>query len=110
MKSGASKIQFGKEFPFTTPAVLEILEDMLQFNPHYRSNPSDLLKNKVFDSIRNPDLENPAPFQIKLEIDETDAFDYEECKSLKYSMEDYKQIIFNEISIIKSMRVLNSQI
>jgi len=97
LKSDASKIQFKKEFPFTTPAVLDILEDMLQFNPHYRSNPVDLLKSKVFDSIRRPELEQPAPFQIKLDIDQTDAFDYEECKSTKYSMDQYKQIMINEI-------------
>ena len=57
--------------------MLEILEDMLQFNPHFRSHPGDLLKNSVFDNIRNPEQEKAAPFQIKLEIDEAGAFDYE---------------------------------
>jgi hypothetical protein len=45
----------------TSPDILAILEDLLQFNPNFRSKPSELLKNKVFNKIRNPALEKPAP-------------------------------------------------
>ena len=64
LKSNACKIQFKKEFPFTSPEILEILENMLEFNPHFRKNPAELLKNKIFDSIRKPEMEVAAPFQI----------------------------------------------
>jgi mitogen-activated protein kinase 1/3 len=46
------KIDFKKEFPFTTPEILDILKNMLEFNPHFRSTAGDLLRNKVFDKIR----------------------------------------------------------
>jgi hypothetical protein len=48
---------------------LEIIEDLLQFNPHFRSMPEDLIKNKVFDDVRRPGLEEPAPYKIELEFD-----------------------------------------
>ena len=59
--------------------MLEILDDMLQFNPHFRSKAGDLLKHSLFDSIRRPELEQPAPFKIKLEVDAPGVFDYESC-------------------------------
>jgi len=62
LKSNNCKIQFKKEFPFTTPQVLDVLENMLEFNPYFRQSAGDLLKNKVFDCIRRPELEQPAPF------------------------------------------------
>jgi serine/threonine protein kinase len=46
------KIDFKKEFPFTTPEILDILKNMLEFNPHFRSSAGDLLSNPVFDKIR----------------------------------------------------------
>jgi hypothetical protein len=52
-------------------------------------------------------MEQPAPFQIKLAVDETGAFDYEKCKSDKFSMDDYKRILASEIKIINQMDVLN---
>jgi hypothetical protein len=64
MSSNNTKIRFNKEFPFTNLDVLEILEDMLQFNPEFRSNARHLMNNKVFDSVRRPECEVDAPFQI----------------------------------------------
>jgi hypothetical protein len=46
-------------------------------------------------------MEQPAPFQIKLAVDEIGAFDYEKCKSDRFSMDEYKRILANEINIIK---------
>lgn len=106
LRPNSCKIEFKKEFPFTTPEILDILENMLEFNPSFRKSAGELLKNKVFDKIRKPQMEEPAPFQIKLAIDENGAFDYEKCKSDKFSMEDYKRILASEIKIIKSMNVL----
>ena len=70
---------------------------MLQFNPDFRSTPQQLLRNKVFDRIRNSEMERPAPFSICLEVDAEGIFDYENCKSLKYSIKDFKNILINEI-------------
>ena len=101
------KIDFKKEFPFTTPEILDLLKNMLEFNPHFRSSAGDLLKNAVFDKIRKPNMEQAAPFQVNLAVDGTGAFDYEKCKSDRFSMDDYKRILANEIKIIKQMDVLN---
>jgi hypothetical protein len=70
---------------------------MLEFNPEFRKSSMDLLKNKVFDKIRNVEMERPAPFKISLEIDAEGIFDYENCKSLKYSIKDFKNILKSEI-------------
>jgi hypothetical protein len=48
---------------------LKILEKMLEFNPFFRKESVDLLKNNVFDKIRIPKNEKPASEQIIMEID-----------------------------------------
>lgn len=68
--------------------------------------PGQILKNKVFDCIRNPAMEQSAEWKIELKIDEEGTFDYDECKSLKYSVEDMKSMLFEEICIIKSMKAI----
>ena len=73
---------------------------MLEFNPGFRPEASELLKNKVFDRIRNAELEREAPFKISLEVDENGIFDYENCQSLKYNLKDLKEILKQEIKII----------
>jgi len=42
---------------------------MLQFNPYNRPTAKELLKNKIFNDIRNDVLEVPAPIQIIIDID-----------------------------------------
>ena len=109
LKPNQGKIEFKKEFPFTTPQILDLLQNMLEFNPNFRESAASLLKNKVFDKIRNPSLEKAAPFEISLAIDEDGAFDYDKCTSDKFSKEDYKRILANEVHIIKQMNILNNQ-
>jgi len=46
---------------------------MLQINPIYRTTAKDLLKNKIFDKIRNTKLE--VGTKVRVEIEEDD--DYE---------------------------------
>jgi hypothetical protein len=41
---------------------------MLQFNPYFRPTAKELLKHKVFDSIRT-DVEISAPNKILIDID-----------------------------------------
>ena len=45
-------------------------------------------------------MEVTAPFKINLEIDGAGTYDYENMKSIKYSMTDFKNILSNEIGII----------
>lgn len=69
MQRNIPKIDFEKEFQFTDSKILKILEKMLEFNPFFRKESADLLKNNVFDKIRIPKNEKPASEQIIMEID-----------------------------------------
>lgn len=66
---------------------MKLLCELLQFNPHKRVTAAECLKNKIFDHIREPELEQPAPFKIKLNVDEHGAYDYDGCEDLVYSTE-----------------------
>ena len=61
-----------------------------------RSKASELVKSKVFDSVRRPHMEQEAPFKIDLEYDREGMFDYKTFDS-KYSIEDYRKILNKEI-------------
>jgi hypothetical protein len=49
---------------------------MLEFNPNFRPSAAECLKNKLFDQIRVPQLENPALFNVKGKIFEEEIYDY----------------------------------
>jgi len=74
---------------------------MLEFNPYFRWSPSECLRNPVFDSIRRPQLEKPAPCKLRLMVDQDEAFDYEASKSKKFCKKDYY------LEIIKEAKELN---
>lgn len=71
-------INFYKEFPLSWKGLIKVLEQMLEFNPHFRTNPKELLQNKFFDGCRHefPNYEIEAEWKIKLEIDKKEAYDY----------------------------------
>lgn len=64
-----------------------MLCNLLQFNPNKRITAEECLKNKIFDPIRVPELEKPAPFKIKLDIDDIQAYDYDNNIDMVYSTE-----------------------
>jgi serine/threonine protein kinase len=45
-------------FSISDPAIQDLLEKMLKFNPKERATCASLLKSRVFDSVRNRDLED----------------------------------------------------
>lgn len=49
--------------------VRDLLTTMLKFDPKQRIDTEELLKNKLFDSVRNKDQETKSPFSIKLRED-----------------------------------------
>ena len=100
LQSTETKINFTLEYPKTHERLCNTLDSMLQFNPYFRGTASDLLKNKIFDNIRDPKMEEPAPFKIVLEYDEANCFDYSECKSKTHDLEDLKRIFRQEIELI----------
>ena len=42
---------------------------MLEYNPYYRPTAKQLLKSKLFDDIRVPDMQVIAPFKIVINVD-----------------------------------------
>ena len=54
-----------------------MLLNLLSFSPDSRMSAQECLKNKIFDSVRCKNLENPAKRKIVIETDDDGAFDYD---------------------------------
>lgn len=61
-KNKAEKLS--QVFSKTDSELLNILSEMLQFNPHLRPTSDQLLKREFFDEIRVPCNEKKAPHKI----------------------------------------------
>jgi serine/threonine protein kinase len=62
-------------FTHSRKEIIEILTSLLQFNPYFRLNAIDCLKHPIFDGIRNPLMERPAPYKIYLQVDQPEYYD-----------------------------------
>lgn len=56
--------------------MIEMLEGLLEFNHQFRLSAKECLKHKMFDDIRVERLEQGAPYQIQLQCDGLDQYDY----------------------------------
>ena len=103
-------MDFKKTFPMTHADIISILQNLLEFNPYFRKKPEDLLKMGIFDKHRADHKEFlvPPTIQIKLEIDEKKAFNYEKSEFSKLTIQDLKNLLLNEVDIIRSMNLYNS--
>jgi mitogen-activated protein kinase 1/3 len=63
------KPPFRQMFPDSDPELIYLLEQMLTFNPYFRPSAKNLLQSKIFDRIRQPELERPAPFKLVITPD-----------------------------------------
>jgi serine/threonine protein kinase len=71
-------------YPNNNPELVKLLSQMLEFNPYFRPSAKQLLKNKIFDEIRNLDNEKRADFKIKISADKNVlASDYENDEDKK---------------------------
>lgn len=50
------------KFDQSSPEITDLLKALLEFNHHFRLSTKECLKNKMFDDIRNEELEKGAPF------------------------------------------------
>ena len=64
-----SRKSLAKRFDKSSPELVELLQKMLVINPYFRSSAAELLKLPLFDKIRVPNLEAPAPKQLFLTCD-----------------------------------------
>jgi len=63
------KIDFKKEYTDTDTRIAKILQNLLEFNFHFRKPASVLLKSSLFDCVRKPELEEPCPTLCQLDFD-----------------------------------------
>jgi serine/threonine protein kinase len=98
-------------FSKTHPGLICLLKDLLEFNPYLRATASECLKHKIFDHIRIPDLERPAPFKIKINNDLSHMYDYEECETKGVNEAEminyFKTEILKEIEALKAHSPIN---
>lgn len=66
-----------EQFQDSPQEVIELLMKLLSFSPTSRVSAADCLQNKIFDSVRCKNLENPAKKKIVLDIDDDGSFDYD---------------------------------
>jgi len=70
--------QLNKLFEKSNENLLNLLCEMLEFNPQFRPTAKECLKNPIFDDIRVPGLEKSAPYKINIDVDRNEyQFDYE---------------------------------
>ena len=91
LQDGRDKIDFRREFSEVNSRFGKQLSYMLEFNPHFRKDAESLLKSSLFDSVRDPEMEKPAPCKIENPL--TDSFDYITLKSGVYSQADYRSLV-----------------
>ena len=62
------KINYEEMFPDTSKEILNLLSDLLQFNPGFRPTAKECLQKPLFDQIRDPLLNKTKPEQFFQEI------------------------------------------
>ena len=69
--SGIKKEQYSLKdlYPEISEDLVDILEQMLQFNPYFRPTTRELLKHHVFDDIRSKN-EISSDYRIVIDVDE----------------------------------------
>ena len=53
----------------TSSKIIDVLEQLLEFNPYIRPKANEILQHPIFDSIRQPKLEIPLKKKINIKID-----------------------------------------
>ena len=82
---------------------MEILENMLEFNPYYRKKPCELLDMDIFADLRAeyPEFLVAPPNPIQLEVDKKQAFDYKASTFKKLDEVKLKEQILKEVELIQ---------
>lgn len=79
----------------------ELLEGMLCYNPHFRWSAAECLKHKVFDKLRVPQHEQPAPRTVHMPVYAEGSYDYDECVSISYDIGDFRKMIIEEVDLVR---------
>lgn len=80
-----------------------LIDQMLQFNPHLRPGVEDLLNHPAFDDILKTQCK--APYEIApLDV----PFDYKNGVCKNHNIDDLKFMLRLEINLIKSLDLFNT--
>ena len=73
--------------------VPNLLEDMLQLNPGFRPTAQEMLRNSIFNSVRNESKEESCPENVKLSVYSDSVYDYENDKAINWTQQDVRSVI-----------------
>lgn len=90
------KNKLEKMFPTATPDALDLLNGLLEFNPHFRLSAKEALQNPLFDQIRQKHFEQDCPIKINQKIFSEGAYDYIKFEDTMFTMKDYKKMLIHE--------------
>ena len=84
---------------------MNILEQLLSFNPHFRWSAAEAKKDIVFDKFRTDDNQEQHFLEkLQLIVDQDDSFDYKKGSSKIFKIKDYLKIIDFELQLVQSER------
>ena len=89
--------------------MVQLVHDMLEYNPFFRPSAKECLQNPIFGEIRVPALERDAPEMVTADIDEVLPIDYDtgRIRDTEKSPEMTAKIIsYFKIEILKEINVL----
>jgi hypothetical protein len=89
--------------------MVQLVHDMLEYNPFFRPTAKECLQNPIFDEIRVPALERDSPEMIVADIDEVLPIDYDtgRIRDTEKSPEMTAKIInYFKIEILKEINVM----
>ena len=90
-----------ERFSETSPQLIELLEQMLQFNHYFRPTARELLRNKIFDQIRISSNEEASPSKIIVDIDKNEYKQSYGEENGKNGFDSKSMITAIQVSIVK---------
>ena len=95
-----------EQFKDTDKQLLDLLKELLQFNPTKRKTARELLDLDIFDEIRSPELESIGQeFQIQLQVDKIDSnLDFNNIDKQNEEMLVFQKLILKEQKKLKNCK------
>jgi len=96
MSGGSPKIRFDKEFEGTPLFLTGILSWSLKFNPFFRPSALELLNSTELLEFSQNHFDNkslPSPTPIRLSVDKSGEFNYEESVSPNFDIYKIRKLI-----------------
>ena len=89
-----NKINFKTKFPGSSDESLDLLQKMLIFDPHKRITVNECLEHSFFKSIRDPNKEEEASFNLEFEFENDNNLTVKKLRNLFITViKSYKQNI-----------------